>query len=140
MVDKDFFYYIEHKKTDLEHLIEKNPKNKMAFEYWIAASLIDKKTADVVAKIGRFAEMDYPSLPRHVQEAILIYASMTGKKDLDLSGYRISKSVMLRFNQLNQILGRYGGNKQAAAEELSKSIGDTYWYHVMMANPAAQQS
>jgi hypothetical protein len=140
MVDKDFFYYIEHKKTDLEHLIEKNPKNKMAFEYWIAASLIDKQTADVAAKIGRFAELGYPSLPRHVQEAVLLYVSMTGKKDLDLSGYRISKSVMLRFNQLNQILAKHGGNKKTAADELSQSIGDTYWYHVMMANPADQQS
>jgi hypothetical protein len=137
--DKDFLYLGDHKKSDLDHLLEKNPRNKMAFEYRIAASLINKQTGLVVNQIPKFAELGYPSLPRHVQEAVVLYASSTGKKDMDLSGYRINKSVIVRFNRLNQILGRYSGDKRAAASELSKSLGDTYWYYVIKADQAAQK-
>ena len=139
MPEKDFLYLGNHKKSDLDHLLERNPKNKMAFEYWIAASLINKQTGLVVNQIPKFAELGYPSLPRHVQEAAVLYAASTGKKDMDLSDYRINKSVIIRFNQMNQILGRYNGDKMAANSELSKSIGDTYWYYVIRADQAPQK-
>ena len=81
---------------DMIELLESNPKNRMAFEYMMANLLLTNKVQGMVANIGRLKELGYERMPRHIQEALLLY-SVLARKKVDLHGYQIEAKVRRQF-------------------------------------------
>ena len=111
----------------LEELLN-NTKNKMAFEYFMAYCLLDGEISQFIKHLNRMNDFNYPKIPRHFEEAMLIYIQLTGRKDIIPPGKKVSKETIIRFNEFNQITAKYRNNKNAAYNELKK-FRDTYWFY-----------
>jgi oligoribonuclease (3'-5' exoribonuclease) len=122
----------------LEVLLKRNPKNKMAFEYMIAYHLLAGNMQEVVNHLPDFQALGYTVLPTHVQEALLFIASQTPNFNEDLIYKSVDRSTYERFLEFRQILLKYQGNKNYAMQDLQKQFGDTYWFYLMYYKPAVR--
>jgi hypothetical protein len=123
----------------LQILLNRNPKNKMAFEYMIAYHLLTGNLQELVRHIPEFAMFGYPRLPMHVQEALLVIASQTKNFDMNLLYSTVDRNTYDRFMQYQQTFMKYHETMSTAKGELQKQFGDTYWFYLMFVKPAPQQ-
>jgi len=127
MPESDFLVSPVEPELCLEELLE-NKNNKMAFEYFMAYCLLDGQIGRFIKNLHLMNSFDYPKIPRHFEEAILIYNQLTGGKGIVLPGRKISEQTIRRFEDFNRIMARYNKNKKAAHTELTK-YRDTYWFY-----------
>ena len=104
----------------------------MAFEYLMARYMLNKQLSKLVRNFERLHDFDYRELPKHYEEAALIYIYGT-RKPLNLSGYLLSPQKRQQIEDFSRLLSSYGGNKQAASKELSKKFRNTYFFYYMYA-------
>jgi hypothetical protein len=122
----------------LNVLLQRNPKNKMAFEYMIAYHLLAGNMQEIVNHIPDFKTLGYTGLPGHVQEALLFIASQTQNFNEDLIYNSVDRRTYERFLEYRQILLKYQGKNTLARQELQKQFGDTYWFYLMYYKPAVR--
>src|SRR5665647_3073487 len=85
MPQGDFFIQVTSAQNNIPLLIQSNPNNKRAFEYKIAWLMLSKDVEGVVSQIKTLKTLGYSRIPRHMEEAAMIYYN--GKKVLpDLGG------------------------------------------------------
>ena len=72
MVERDFTGRLD-LETMLGQLLERNPRNRMAFEYLMAYYLLTRRIDKMVANLHRFDDFGQARLPRHCEEAIVIH-------------------------------------------------------------------
>jgi len=125
--ESDFLVSPTDPQLCLEELL-KNTKNKMAFEYFMAYCLLEGQVGRFVKNLRRFNDYDYPKIPRHFEEAMLIYNQLTGGKGITLKGKEISEQTIRKFNDFNRIKAEHNNNKAAARSGLIK-YRDTYWFY-----------
>jgi len=126
------------KKTTPKDLLEKNKHNRMAFEYLMAFLLLTGQHVAVAQSIGYLDNLDYPQgrIPRHLEEAALLYMAMTNKK-ANMHGRRINTETISRFQKFMQLFQRHKLDLQNPAKELEKEFGDTYYYfYFFLLNPS----
>jgi len=129
MLTKDYVKAIDLGKIleDLQH----NKKNHMAFEYMIAYYLLSFKLEKIVQNIHRLDDFKYPDIPRHYEEAIIIYMNMTGK-NVVLHGRMISQNTVQRFQRFSYLVDQYSNNRKAGIRVLARNFGDSYFlYHFL---------
>jgi hypothetical protein len=131
MPTSDFIVAPDNPTADLKNLLMNNRRNKMAFEYLMAYYLLARQLGDLADNLYRLRDFDYPTIPRHYQEALLLYMLKIKKRDIDLYGYKISPSFIQRFNDFNLTLRKHRGDKEQARRELMNKHGNTYWYYVL---------
>lgn len=129
-LDKDVPIYALYKEKTLLWLLEKNNKNRMAFEYLMAWYMLNKNLGKFVLNLERLRDFGYHELPTHYEEAALIYIYGTNKP-LDLSDYPPSAKKRQQIEDFSRILNSYGKNKQAASDELARKYRNTYFYYYM---------
>ena len=113
----------------LLNLLDKNRQNRMAFEYLMAWCLLNRQLDKLTQNLDRLNDFDYSEIPRHYEEALLIYTAMTGKQ-INLGDRQISLESRQRYKDFMETFNRYEGNKQAAFNELAGNYGDSYlFYH-----------
>ncbi len=98
-----------------------NPHNKMAFEYMMAFCLLEGRVKDVCANLvdrpGRPSRLNeeywvnaqrfrYPDIPRHYEEAMLIYQDMTGQA-VQVPGKSIRPETRKRFEAFTPMMMEY---------------------------------
>jgi len=131
-LDKDCFIYALFKEKTLLWLLERNSQNRMAFEYLMAWYMLNKHLGKLVQNLEHLQDFDYPEIPTHYEEAALIYIYGT-RKPLNLTGYQSSPQKRQQIEDFSRIINSYGGNKQAASNELAKKFSNTYFYYYMYA-------
>jgi len=114
--------------NSLLKLLERNRHNRMAFEYLMAYYMLTGKLEQIVSNIYRLDDFEYNGIPRHYEEAILLYMSITGKK-VNLYGRRISGESLKRFNQFNSLYHRLKNDMRAAGKALGPDFGDSYFFY-----------
>jgi hypothetical protein len=154
----------------LVQLLERNPRNRMAFEYLMAHYLLTKRLDRLVANLHRFDDFDgdvqprsaaatevgrallpvagnrtgksaRPTLiahdatktqvrflPRHCEEALVIFLEGTGSPASNLDGRTIRPETWQRNRAFVQSLGRFPGNLPAAFTALHHDFGDSYFF------------
>jgi hypothetical protein len=125
MPESDFLISPSEPELCLQELL-KNTKNRMAFEYFMAYCLLEGKIGLFAKNLYRLENFNYRRIPRHFEEALLIYNQITKGKGIKLTG--ISQETIQKFNDFNSTLAKYGRNKTAARQELEK-YRDTYWFY-----------
>jgi tetratricopeptide (TPR) repeat protein len=110
----------------LLNLLESNPGNRRALEYLTADYLTRGDLKSAVDNIGRFRDIGYARLPRHLQEAVLLYEQVYREKP-DTKGYDINPEVRRRFNKFKQFSRSM--NKTTARPKLLPIFGDTYYFY-----------
>jgi hypothetical protein len=122
----------------LSLLLERNGQNRMAFEYLMALHLLKKHLSMFIRNIDRLKDFGYPELPRHYEEAALVYAAGTGKR-VYLRDYKTSPLLRKRIEDFSRIFHSYGADKQAAYDELVSKYRDTYFFYYMYAPSGAKR-
>jgi hypothetical protein len=130
MIEKDYTGLLYKNKNMLLDLLEKNSKNRMAFEYLMSWCLLHGDFEEFVNNLYRLDELGYSEIPWLYEEAALIYMANT-KEDVNLGNLRISAASRLRFKSYLHIYDRYGGNKRAAVDELKEKYGDSFLFYSM---------
>jgi len=135
MAVSDFLEDPDRPEAALESLLKDNKHNRMAFEYLMAYCLLTGELDRFYSNIKGLKDLGYPHLPRHYQEALLIYMMVTGRPDIDLYGWNLDPRTVQRFEDFSRILLRHGQNRAAARDELKKTHIDTYWFYNMFTAP-----
>jgi len=142
MVVRDSVDDVAYLETMLEGLLERNRRNRMAFEYLMAHYLLTRQLDKLAANLHRLDDFGDPRLPRHCEEALAIYLATTGSRDLDLGGRRISPETWRRFGEFMRIERQFLGDAPAAFAALYPDFGDTYFFCYVFGHndPALAQS
>jgi hypothetical protein len=109
-------------------LLDKNKYNKMAFEYLMAHYLLSKNLDKFVGNLWRMDDFAYPVIPRHYEEAILLYQTLT-KKKVDLKGKTIRQQTLKSHRRFFQTIRKYQQDRNAAQKALSSNFGNSYHYY-----------
>lgn len=141
MVVRDSVNDILHLETMLLGLLERNPKNRMAFEYLMAHYLLTRQLDKMVVDLDRlenFDTFDRLHLPRYCEEALLLQLATTKNRDFDLGPREIRPEASQRFRDFVQTEARYRPDVAAAFAALQPKFGDSYFFcYVFGENNAA---
>ena len=124
----DFFIHLESPEANLPLLVDENPGNRRAFEYMMSWLLLGKNVDILVNNIRLMKNMGYTRIPRHIEEAILIYYNSMGKFP-DLGGLPVSSETMMRFDQYFAAYMQARQNPSLLMETMKKDFGNTFWYY-----------
>jgi len=135
MPTSDFIVNLEYPERDLERLLASNPKNRMVFEYLMAHYLLTCRLGRLVQNICRLNDFGYEGIPRHYEEALLVYLGQSGKSQTEFCGRGISEKTLRRFEEFRFVIRKHRGDGKAAESELRKRFAGTYWIYSMFENP-----
>ena len=112
----------------LEALLERNPANRMAFEYLVARYLINGQAAEAAGHMWRLAGLGYRRIPRHYEEAILVHQFTTGER-VAVPGLRVSEETRRRFEAYRNASRQLRSDLRLARERLAPEFGDGFFYY-----------
>jgi len=124
----DFFIYLESPENNLPLLVDENPENRRAFEYMMAWLMFGKNVDILVNNIRLMKKMGYTRIPRHIEEAILIYYNSQGVFP-DLGGLSISNETKARFDHYFTAYITARQNPSTLKETMQKQFSNTFWYY-----------
>jgi len=110
-------------------LLERNPRNRMAVEYLMAHYLLTRQLDKLVANLHRFDDVDLARLPRHCEEALVIYLATTRSQGPDLGGRGIRPETWRRFEEFVNTERRFREDVSAAFAALHPAFGDSYFFY-----------
>jgi len=124
----DFFIFLESPQDNLPLLVNYNPANKEAFEYLMSWLLLSKEVEMLVNNIKLMKNMGYTRIPRHIEEAVLLYYNSKGVFP-DMGGLTISNETRMRFDNYFATYMAARQNPATLKEKMQKQFGNTFWYY-----------
>jgi hypothetical protein len=140
MPEEDIIALGESLSRELELLLRRNPRNKMAFEYLMAYYLLNGDLKKIWGSISDFKIFGYNHIPNHIQEALIFNAAVNPKFEFNQVKDIIDPPVYKRFMEYRQIVLNNRGNNSKAKPYLQNSFSDTYWYYLMFVKSGSRQS
>lgn len=128
MPETNFFIQIDNPQDNIPLLFQSNPFNKKAFEYEMAWLLLSKDVETLVNNLKGLKGLGYLYLPRHLEEAILIYNNGTGKMP-GLEGLTIRKETASNFQKYVVAFKDARNGSARAKQNLQKEFGNTFMYY-----------
>lgn len=106
-------------------LLEKNPKNKAAFEFLMAHYLTTGWPDKVAANLWRLGGLGYATTPRHYQEAVVMCMGpmARGPDGTELAGPEVREEAM----RFGEIVRRSSDRETAARDTAAAGLGGTYF-------------
>jgi hypothetical protein len=133
MPQNDFIILNTEPHLELIALLENHPDNQMAFEYLMAYFLLSNQLVDFIKNLYRIKQFHYAHLPRHFEEAILLFKMLNKESPVDLSQYEIRPSTVRRFLDFDQSLKQAGSDRSKLQQLLTRSRAkNTYWFYALM--------
>ena len=116
-----------------EALLRRNKRNRMAFEYQMAFYLLNLLLEDFVEHLDGLDALDYPDIPRHYEEALLIHEDLTGEK-VNLRGREIRPRTRRAFHELTRTLAdlRQPESRPSARQAIATNFGNTYFFYYLL--------
>ncbi len=122
-----------------EALLERNKRNRMAFEYLMGECLLKRQLDKLTKNMVRLGDFGYSRIPRSYEEGVLLY-SIKEKKNPDLGNYEISPETRMRVEHFMSVLfGRYRGNWDLALNELEHCCSDSYPFYYFYGQSGIKQ-
>ena len=110
-------------------LLERNPRNRMAFEYLMAHYLLSRQIDKLVDNLQRLDDFDYPCMPRHYEEALIMHLQRNRLPKTDYGKWKVRQEAWERHAALMQAFQRFSrGNAAEAYEALHGQFGDSYFF------------
>ena len=113
-------------------LLQKNRKNKMAFEYLMAWYLVTAQLDKFILQLYRLDDFDYSRIPTHYEEAMLLYRELRAK-EVTLKGRTISEETLERARSFGDICSQYRGpgleNSMKTMYATAPEFIDTYFFY-----------
>jgi hypothetical protein len=124
----DFFIYVDSAENNLPMLVNANMNNKKAYEYLMSWLMLNKNVEAVINNTALLKGMGYTRIPRHIEEAILMYQNSTGRYP-DLGGLTLSRESMERFDAYFNAYIKARNNPSSFKDIMRSRFGNTYWYY-----------
>ena len=124
----DFFIFLESPQNNLPMLVDENSANREAFEYLMSWLMLSKEVEMLVNNIRLMKSMGYTRIPRHIEEAVMIYYDSQGVYP-DLGGLELSDEIKLRFSQYFTAYMSARQNPALLKEKMEKQFSNTFWYY-----------
>jgi len=115
-------------------LLRRKSDNRMVYEYLMAFYLVNGNLEAFVGAFRNIRNFGYSEIPRHYQEAILLYTQTTGKI-VDLQGYQLSPENLKSFDDFFRLSKRYLNDPQGIVKEVIPNFGDTYYCYYLFSLP-----
>jgi hypothetical protein len=128
--------------ADMERLLldqlEQDPSNRMAFEFLMGNYLLARDGAAVSALMPRIKDMTGPAYvgpggrrrtPLHYQEAMAIFADMTGKLPA-IEGLEVEPETIRRMAAFKQLISQFP-SKDAARAAAWDNYRNTYFFYAL---------
>jgi hypothetical protein len=109
--------------------LRQNRGNRMAFQYLIATYLLEGELEKILQNFPRLDDVGQRELPRHVQEAVVIYQQLHPKTAVDLRGRKLDPAILERNRKFRDAVRRFEGEMDKGEARLAAEFGDTYWYY-----------
>ena len=132
-VSSDMIHTIVDAEAVFLQSLNDNRHNQMAFEFLMAHYLLNGRADKIAEEIGRLNDFNYINIPRHYEEAILVYMQSNGQ--VDLKGRQIRPATLQRFQKFTAILQRHANGNQKDLQELAMNFGDTFYYYYLSRKP-----
>nr|WP_246222851.1 DUF6057 family protein [Maribellus comscasis] len=124
----NFFIQINDPQNNIPLLLQSNSKNKKAFEYEMAWLLLSKDVETLVNNLKQMKELEYLTIPRHLEEAVLIYYNGTRKMP-DLGGLSIRTETINNFDRYVTAFKNARNGSVRTKQNLEKDFGNTFMYY-----------
>lgn len=118
-------------------LLTRDPSNRMAFEYLMAQNLLEGNLQAAVDLLPWADQFFSPALPRHYEEAVLLYAAghphelLKNPSGVFFRHRRISDATAAEFDRLRAIMSRAGGSLEKAAPDIAHELAGTYFAYFL---------
>lgn len=126
----DFSIQIKNPQANVLLMLKANPENKKAFEYKMAWYLLEKNIGSIVKEISTFKSLGYKKLPKHIEEAVLIFNLVSRRGLTDHEDFEISQETKNRFSHYETSVSLYKGNLKAGRGQISKAFDKTLWFYL----------
>lgn len=124
----NFFIQFNEPQNNIPLILEGQPDNRKAIEYYMAGLLLTKKVEIIVNNVKSLSPSGFDHIPRNIEEAVLIYYNST-KTVPDLGGLMINPATQDRFNQYFASYVNARKNPATLKENMQKQFGNTFWYY-----------
>jgi hypothetical protein len=129
MVKRDSINDLRNLESMLLDLLERNPRNRMAFEYLMAHYLLTRQLDKLVRNLRRLDDFDYRSMPTHYEEALIMHVESAGSQEIDYGKWRVRPEAWQRHAAFMQALQRFSRDNAAGAyRALHGEFGDSYFF------------
>jgi hypothetical protein len=118
----------------LEEQVEADSTDRMALEYLMAHYLLTKQLDQFVALVPRLKGCGIATLPRHYEEAVLMYERLTDKP-ADLGGLQVSDEARRRLFAFESAVTRYRGDRKMAMRAVADYVHSYFYYFTFVHAP-----
>jgi hypothetical protein len=112
----------------LAESVEDSPSNRMAYEYLMAYYLLTRDLGKFIVHSGHLADLGYPRLPVHYEEALLLYGALA-MKDVQVPGYEVRPQAAERLKEFLAAMESYGADREGARRALAGQYGGSYEFY-----------
>src|ERR1035437_2866018 len=114
----------------LQHLLRANSHNRMAFEYLTTHHLLNRDLNQLLGQLSLLDELGYTGLPRHYEEAILLFQQVKNVQ-VQLRGRQIRPETVARFQRFTEAERGLPLETREGWAALGRDFGDTYWFYYL---------
>lgn len=129
LVKEDFFFSEKEISQMLGQQLMANPQNRLAFEYLQASYLLTGNLENFIACLEFGPDLGYLTLPKHFQEACILWWSHDHTPNEQAPPY-IMPNYVQGLNQYYAAMGKLG----IANASLARQYGRTYWHYFFSNN------
>lgn len=108
---------------ELEYLCNHDPKNRMAFEYYMCYLLLSNNLQDFTHYLTRNQHFQYVPTPLVFEEALLLYKQKASEDEWAKTGWTINPETESRFTRYNQL------KQSKQLKELQRVFKNSYWFY-----------
>lgn len=123
-----------------QQLLDRNRHNRMALEYLIAHYLLTRQLDKVMDMMPNLSELYTDRIPRHCQEAIVLWMEITGQDQPDMGELWVDAGVTAQYREFIAALARHGPDRRSAQAALRPANGDTYFYYYTFGSTGGRRS
>ena len=123
-ITKDFLFSEQEKDQMLGMLVTHYTANKMAYEYLMAYTLLNKDLGHLIQYFPLGKELGYKEIPAHYQEALVLAWTQKPSDGRSLP-WPINLAVKQNFKNY---VKRYSSNF-STAQQMNDGFSQTYWYY-----------
>ena len=119
-------------------LLENDPQQRAAFELLMADYLLNRRLDEFVRNLPRLDELGYHAIPRHYQEAILVYETERNAR-VELGSHWIDPETERQFAAFCRLVGPYQARDDLASAQgpAAPMYGNTYAYYHLFGRSGA---
>lgn len=128
---EDFFIHSQSPYLDMLALLRSDENNKMAYEYLMSYYLLECRLGNIAKSIDGLKTLNYPDVPRHVEEAAIMYqtgAQRTGRELITEIPFR--RDRVQEFAKFNEVMVKNTTNDQRKAQLVKQGLTHTFWFYL----------